>query len=237
MKNFKVTIIGNSVALRTRPHSPVSKNYGQLLEEKLADHFRDTYCLVHNRAFSRATLLDILAESQSLISEFPNFYIINAGVCDAATREVPLWFSNIINDPKGGFLKKLFSFVHHYFIKPNNAFFTRLRGKRSWVSPADFSKLYSKLINDLQHNTNAGIICLGINLANQRVEDIIPGTSKKYRDYSDLIKNCAQKAGIPYIDTHDLRDHDHYPDGTHFNDAGHQIMAERILEVILHENR
>jgi lysophospholipase L1-like esterase len=159
------------------------------------------------------------------------------GVCDAASREIPLWVSNIINDPKGGFLKAFFSFFHHYFIKPNNALFTRLRGKRAWVSPARFSKLYTRLIKDLQQNTNARIICLGINLANERVEQIIPGSAKNYRDYSAIIQSCAKQAGVPYINTHDLTASDHFPDGTHFNDAGHQIITARILDVILHENR
>lgn len=237
MKNFKVTIIGNSVALRTRPHLPDSKNYGQLLEEKLGDHYGDRYCRVDNRAFSRATILDTLAQEQLIIREFPDVYVINVGVCDAATREIPLWLSNLINSPKGGFLRDGIALFHYHFIKPYNAFFTRLRGKRAWISPDLFRKMYTKLLHNLQHNTNARIICLGINLADERVESIIPGSAKNYHDYSIIIKNCAEQAQLDYVDTHDLQASTHYPDGTHFNDAGHLIIAERLLDIILHENR
>lgn len=237
MRNFKVTIIGNSVALRTRPHHPTSKNYGQLLEEKLADHYQNKHCWVNNRAFSRATILDILRLEQSLIAEFPDFYIINIGVCDAATREIPLWMANIINNPKESVLKTLFANLHHFFIKPYNAFFTRLRGKRPWVGSQQFRKSYSKLLDSLRKNTNAKIICLGINLANERIEGVVPGSAKKYRSYSTIIKDCADQVGASYLDTHDLSDTNHYPDGTHFNDAGHQAILERITKVILHENR
>ncbi len=233
MKRFKIAVVGNSVALRCRPQRAGSLNYGQYLEQLLNEKYADCLHMVENLAFSRATVLDIKCNMHQLIlNRFPDVYVINLGVCDAATREIPYWYAEVINRKRDSLFRHLLSYVHDHFIIKHRPFFVKLRGKRTWVKPKKFEKTLSELFDEIKRNSNSFIITLPINLANDRVEQSIPGSSQKYKEYNLIIKKVAEAHKAAFIDLADLASETHYPDGTHFSDAGNQLVAERILEVI-----
>lgn len=236
MKTFKIVVLGNSVALRNRPivKRPDNKNYGLLL----VDMFRRNKIAieVENHAFQRATTQDILNNINDYISTFPDVYIFNLGVCDAPTREIPYWYAEIINRRRNGFLKKLLTFFRNKIILPNRTLFVRLRGKKQWISKKRFEENYRTILSTLTKDTNASFILLSINLANKRIEEILPRSGKNYIEYNMVIASLAEEFDAVYLNLDDLDSETHYPDGTHFSLEGNTEVAKRLMKILQSRN-
>ena len=234
-RRLKICILGNSVALRNRPVEkyPNNKNYGTLLEEILSQ--KQDVSLV-NKGIGRATVLDVQKELDRHINEFPDYYILNIGVCDAATRPIPYWYGEIINNShKNTLIKAVLSSIYYRLIKPYSSFFVRLRGKRSWISSKRFKKSFQFIVSELIKDTNSRIIIMSINNVNDRLERIVPGSGKKYQEYNRIMKKIADEKALTYLDTTDMLDVDYYPDGTHFNLDGNKEIANRLSRIIIED--
>jgi len=234
MQNFKLSVIGCSVAIKMRPPAeyPENKNYGVLLEEKLIETLPDKNIIVNNFGFSRATILEIYEKLESFLVSYPDVFVLNIGVPDASTREIPYWYAQILNTRKKSVVKFLFSFVHYYLFKKFRAFFVKLRGKRSWISLRRFSKYYSKILSELNKDSNAKVVTMSINLGNDRVEKQIPGSRKNYKKYNSEIESLSKKFGAFYVNFDDLESSVYFPDGIHYSKNGHNVVAERIFEIL-----
>ena len=234
MRNLKVSIVGNSVGLRIRPPEsyPNNKNYGMLLEEMLQEKYPDTMVLVNNLCIGRATLWDVLEKSGDILNTFPNYYIVNLGVTDASTREIPLWFSDIINRDRPSLFKKVLRGLYIYIIRKVRPQLVFLRGKTTWTSKKSFKNYFDKFIGFLNKESNARIIIISINNATRRIEDQLPGSTKNYIEYNEIIKTIADKHKAYYINSSDIQHEIHSPDGIHLSLEGHKIFANRIFEVI-----
>lgn len=233
MKIQKIVIVGNSVALRNRPHNNLtSKNYGQILENTLNEGKENEIIQVNNLAFTRATVYDLHKVYPQIINSYGDLYIINIGSSDAATREIPRWFADFLFSNKRSLLVKAMKAFHLYAIKPNIRFLVKLRGKRAWTSARVFKQEYRKLIYEIQHNTNGKVVCVSINLPSDRIEKQIPGTYKNYQKFNKIIEAlCVEKEAI-YLNLDDLKAEEHFPDGIHFSEQGNKVLAKRLLEVI-----
>jgi lysophospholipase L1-like esterase len=233
MKIQKIVIVGNSVALRNRPHNNLtSKNYGQIIEKTLNERKQDGIIQVNNLAFTRATMYDLHKVYPQIINNFGNLYIINIGTSDAASREIPRWFADFLFSNKRNVFNKIMKGFHHYFIKPQRKLFVKLRGKRAWTSAKVFKQEYSKLIYEIQHNTNGKVICISNNLPNERIEKEVPGSYKNYQKFNTIIQSICKDKGATYINLDDLIAEKHYPDGTHFSEEGNKEIANRLLKII-----
>ncbi len=233
----KIVILGNSVALRNRPHTTEkSLNYGQLISQSLNNKDSETLYLVENIAFGRATMRDLQGIFDQIINSFGDLYIINIGVSDAATRETGRWFADILNRRKDSFTTKVVKGIYSVFIKPLRTTLVKLRGRRSWTSSKKFDQLFKKLINDIQHNTSGKIVVLSLNKAGDRVEEILPGTQKNYEKFNLILKGICSEKNVNYLDLDDLIPEEHYPDGTHFSEKGNEVIAKKIINLI-HEKR
>ncbi|RYM34790.1 hypothetical protein ERX46_05295 [Brumimicrobium glaciale] len=237
MKIQKIVLVGNSVALRNRPHNNLtSQNYGQILEKTLNEGKENEIIQVNNLAFTRATVYDLHKVYPQIINNYGDLYIINIGSSDAATREIPRWFADFLFSNKRSLFVKAMKAFHLYAIKPNIRLLVKLRGKRAWTSAKVFKQEYSKLIHEIQHNTNGKVICVAINLPNQRIEDKIPGTYKNYQKFNKIIEAlCLEKEAI-YLNLDDLKAEEHFPDGIHFSEEGNKVLAQRLL-VIINQNK
>ena len=109
----------------------------------------------------------------------------------------------------------------------------KLRGKRSWISRKKFKKYFSELVQTLSKETNAKIIAIPINPANQRVEKQLPGSLKKHLEYNTIIKEIIKDHSQEILNTDFLQSEIHYPDGVHYSLEGHQIVAKEISKIIL----
>lgn len=226
---MKITIIGNSVALRVRPPEdhPDNKNYTQLLTEKTGVND-----IVENKAIGATTIRNWLQMNDQIINSFPDLYIINIGVVDATTREVPLWFYRLATKKIDNFITRLIKNIYRGLISRMRPFFSMLRGSRSWVSIKKFKKSYDELLETLIKETNARIITLPINPADERVEKQLPGSRKNHIKYNKVIEEITKKHNQYFLDLTDLNSEEHYPDGVHFNATGHEIVAEKIESLI-----
>ncbi|MBN2105412.1 SGNH/GDSL hydrolase family protein [bacterium] len=235
MENIKITIIGNSVALRTRPRIeyPGQFNYCQLLEKMLCDQFPDKSIQLKILASGGSTILDIVNNMDQYISTFPDFFIINIGVVDASTREIPLWFFKIKNRKGDRFFDVSFRKIYYHVIKPMRPFLVNIRGRRSWTSKKRFMKLFDQLLECLYKETNSKIIVLPINVTTSRIKKQLPGSEKKYFEYNQIMHNVAKEYNQCFVQLADLKPEIHCPDGVHYSLEGHKIVSQRIFNEIL----
>lgn len=233
--NLKIAVIGNSVGLRVRPPQPYPENmtYSQLLERAL---FARGYVgvQVENLCIGRSTVREVLEQGDRIYRTFPDVYILNMGITDCSTREIPLWFSNLIFSSRTSFLRNVAAAIHKFLIIPNRKFFVILRGKRSWYGLRQFKKYYSKLIKDLLKNTNAVLLLIKINDCTRRVENQLPGTRKNIVLFNRVIDELAEIASerIRLIETDGLDPETDLPDGIHYSRQGHDKMTNRLLRVV-----
>ena len=226
---MKIVIIGNSVALRVRPPKahPNNKNY--------------TYCLKQNRpndevvntALGAMTVLDITGQIDSFINHCPDWYVINLGVVEACSREAPLWLFRMATSHRRGILVKGAKILYGGIFARFRPFFTRLRMGKSWVNKSTFQRHFDLLMTLLLKETNAKIIVLGINAPSQRIEMLLPGSTDKIVAYNRVLEAVAAQHKQSFVDLSDLIADTNYPDGVHFNQEGHELIARRIEKYLL----
>lgn len=226
---MKITIIGNSVALRVRP-TPKIRNtrvYGSLLEE-----IRSQY-VVRNLSKSRYLTSEFLFDEDEFIRTFPDYFVINLGCVDAPPRDIPLWFSDVIFKRRFLSFYNFFKFIYKLITYLNlRKLLVYCRFKKSWVPINKFRKNIKYIITTLKKETNANIIVLGINSGNERLEKLLPGILDKYSNYNICLKEITLEEGEYFLDVSDLSSAQVFPDGVHYNLEGHKIIANRILEFI-----
>ncbi len=238
-RNLNIAIVGNSVAMRVRPpeNHPENKNYTVLLRENLSGN--DNHPIeakVTNCSMGGATLRQLHCSINDIIRLFPEYYVLNLGVVDASTREIPRWFFEIISSTSQSGLHKAVRFFYGGLIAKIRRPLVFIRGKRSWVNQREFKKLYTLLIDVLLKETNAEIIGLSINLANERVERALPGSHSRHEKYNEIIKKCLDRSNCSFLDLTDLNPDKHYPDGVHYSAEGHKIVADRIEQLVFTDN-
>ena len=234
-QKLKITVIGNSVALRVRPpkYPPENRNYSHLLESNLQEEIKDKLVLVHNMGLGAATIKTCLMHVDRYVSSLPDYIVLNIGVVDACTREVPLWFYRIANSKRYNALSRIFDFLYRGVIIKFRPWLVQLRLKRSWTSESTFKKLYKEFILNLLKDTNAKIITLPINIADERIERELPGSRKKHHRFNAIIEEISSELGLGFLNLESLKPSEYYPDGVHYSMRGHQLVAEKISEIIL----
>lgn len=227
---MKITIIGNSVALRVRPPLPYpnNKNYTYLLKELL----KSDKVLIENKAKTATITTDINQDLDQFISTFPDYFIINLGVVDATVREVPLWFYRLSTLKSDNIVAKSFKYFYWKIITKFRPTFARMRFKKPWVSKKRFRKEYEFLIHKLLKDTNAQVICLPINIGDDRIERILPGSVKCHKEYNQIIKEITNKYNVTLINLDEIISEIHYPDGVHYSAVGHEVVASKLKTVI-----
>jgi lysophospholipase L1-like esterase len=174
-----------------------------------------------------------LCRRDEILNTFPDYYIVSLGVTDASTREIPLWYSNIINNNCVSNTKKVFTGLYGVLIKPLRPYLVRIRRYKTWTHVTEFRKYYNALIDFLLKGTNANILLLSINNTTERVELELPGSRENYMKYNQIIKEESTKQRVKYIDTWDLNPDIFLPDGIHYSLAGHEEISDRLLQSIV----
>jgi len=234
MNRIKCSVIGNSVALRVRPplQHPLNLNYSVILEDMLKKEYKSDNVQIDNKGVGAFTIHNAINNIDTYIQTFPDFFIINFGVVDASSREIPLWFYRLAQSRRDRLVNKVSSAIYRNLLIKIRPTLVRLRGKRSWISKKSFTKYYNELFSQLLKETNARIIAFPINLANERVEKELPGSFKKHQEYNEIIKKTTLNHNQYFVDLSFLNSEKHYPDGVHFSTEGHKIVAVEIFKVI-----
>jgi len=232
-KSIKITIIGNSVALRVRPkevgeNRMQNKVYGSLFRIDSLFDFE-----VVNLSKTRWIVTEFKDNPDLYLSTFPDYFILNIGCVDAPPREMPLWISDILFRRKKSVLFTPFDFVYRKIVKKYlRKTFVILRRRKPWVREKLFIKAYKEMIDRLKSETTASIIALGINRGNKRIENALPGCLKNYEKYNSEIRLICESRNIHFIDVSDLESENFFPDGVHYNSRGHMEIFSRIYSVI-----
>ena len=238
MKTIKITIVGNSVAMRIRPPKeiPDNLNYGQILEKKLSETFPSTIVHVENLSLHRALVQDVLDSIDTYLQSYPNYFIINLGIVDACCREIPLWYSNLINKNKHTLFSRSFLCPLYYnFIKKNRKLFVKLRGFRAWENSRGFKTKYKKLLDSIIKETNSKIITLSINPTTNRVELELPGSTKNITAYNNIIKELTIARNQKFLAFDNFITEKYCPDGIHFSLEGHELVAVMLYKYLSQE--
>ena len=224
----KLVILGNSTGLRVRP--PVEHPYNRSFTELL--RVEAGYDVI-NLCSGRALVRDLIDYPDASIREFPDYYVISIGISDACTREIPLWFSNIMKRSRRSLLRNVSHLIYNLCIKKVRKHLVKLRFRTSWTGHLRFEKEINKLIKDLTKNTNARLIFIGILTPSDRVERELPGSRDSVTKFNNILKKIvSQKNRCYLIEVDDLNSADHYPDGIHWNSAGHLMMFNKINDHI-----
>lgn len=224
----KLCIVGNSVTLRVRPRvkKEESKVYSTLLNEELSD---DWEVIKHGK--SRYLSSELLNEIDKFIEYDASAYILNIGCVDAPPREIPKWYSDITFKRKYLKLYPIFNGLYSLIRSLGlRRYFVYLRNSKPWVNKEDFYRNMSLSVEKILAATNSEIIVLGINKGSSRLENHLPGILENYRIYNGLLKDLCSKYNLKFLDVSDLNAKEHFPDGVHFNELGHRIIAERIIK-------
>jgi len=234
MNKIKITIIGNSVPLRVRPNQsyPDNKTYANYLEEYLMQKYPNKEIDVINRSIGSTTIYNALNKLDEFINTSPNFFIINHGVVEASTRDIPMWFHRFINTKKENLLLFILRGFYQHFIAKYRSFFVRIRGKKSWMSLNKFEKYFIKALEILEKDTNAKIIVVPINPANERIEKELPGSFKSYLKFNQVMSQLTKDYSQSIINIDDLDLNIHCPDGIHYSKQGHELIALKLLNKI-----
>lgn len=236
MKIRKILILGSSVALRVRPpvQGSLNKTYSQLLEDQLNNQEEGLTYHVNNHSFSRALVHEFLDKRDQISGANADYIVLNLGVVDAPSRDVPLWFSNIVSKRYHSIFYFPCSFVYDNLLKKRfRRVLTNVRFKRSWSSEKKFKTDLIKLIQLIERETFSRVIILGINEGSERVEKQLPGTLAKLKKYNHIMEHVASDFKLDFISTSNLDSEIFFPDGVHYNLKGHQHISELLKNIIL----
>ena len=224
----KIAIISSSVSLRIRPPSlKKGRTYGEIIEDNEQDF------QVTNLGLTRLLSTELKRNKDLYIRIFPDYYIINIGCVDAPPREIPEWLSDIVFERKYYYLYPFINYLYTKVIKRYlRRYLLKLRFSRSWTTEKKFKQSMIDILNIFRKETNAEVILVGINKGNERLETLLPGVMIKYERYNEILKEIACEEKIKFIDVSVLESVDYFPDGVHYNDAGHVYIANAILKEI-----
>jgi lysophospholipase L1-like esterase len=238
MGNLKVTIIGNSVALRVRPPQkyPDNKNYTRQLEEILQEEIKDKTIIIENKSQGALTICGITSSSDEFIRSFPDYYVLNIGIVDSCSREVPLWFYRLANSQKDNIFYNFFSFLYRRIIVRIRPLLVYIRGKKGWICIKKFKRHFKYLMQTLLKETNARVIVIPINALSDRIEKELPGSKKNRLKFNQVIEAITNDFLQYYIDLGNIKDN-HVPDGIHFSKEGHTYIAQKLASVIIKDQK
>ena len=235
MKALRVAIIGNSVAVRTRPYDDINRdlNYGIILESILKNSSGPKDAVVFNYGGHRVTIVEGLQQVEKACKENPEFVVLNFGIVVACSREIPLWFSNIMVRSKIKIIRKVLEFIYDYTFKRNRPWFTKLRNYKPWTSPTIFENSLDQIVASINSKCICHVLILTINKPSTRIENQLPGSIVRVEKYNEIICKLAEKHGLKLISSMDFNQEIDYPDGVHYSKTGNTKIANQIASVIL----
>lgn len=229
MKKIKICIVGNSVALRIRPREEGARVYSTILKDLISSSGKLDVTVL-NLSVSRLITEEVNQDKKHFLNNNQDITIINLGCVDAPTREIPLWFSDIIFKRRGKVLFAIFNPIYQHVITRFRSKLVRVRGYKPWVPLKRFSIEIAEIISSLKGKNK--IVVLGINPGNQRIEDHLPKTLARYCSYNEVLKSLCKEDGITFISTSELKSEEYFPDGVHYNRKGHQFIANKIYDIL-----
>lgn len=224
---MKIVVFGNSVSLRIRPYNKGDQAYPFLLQEELH------YANVSVEALGGAMIDSLLANTDKVYCLNPDVIILNFGIVELCSRSVGRGCYNYLNYyiPRNKWrrvIQKLFQFIESKF----RTTLVVLRGFQPWYNPDCFIKDYESLIREIDEKSKIKIIVIGISYPNKRVDNQLPKSLKRVIRTNTILRKNLEALDLIFIDPNDLTTSKNRPDGIHFNNEGHKLIAKEIIRNI-----
>ncbi|MDX2362883.1 MAG: SGNH/GDSL hydrolase family protein [Crocinitomicaceae bacterium] len=223
--NKKIVIAGNSVGVRIRPFESGDSSYSDLLR-------REHNGLV-NLCASGEMIGTFSLHSDKIIREKPDVVILQFGIVELSSRSTSRALYNYLHyrakrTSFGAFVKHIINGVESKL----RSVLVHLGFKRSWYRTSRFLKEYEFLVSQLTNNSDARVICMGVNIPNDRVEKQLPGSRKRVTKANEALQEISKKYTECYFIDVNHFGSENYPDGIHYSAKGHREVLDSILELM-----
>ena len=234
LRRSRLSVVGCSVSIRIRPPAR-SRSENKLFSEILVDllNENDGNWELFNNSRSRLLSTELIDYRDTLASQNPDILILNIGAVDAPNREIPKWYSDVLFRRKWLNLYGVASKFYHALIRRflrNPLVYVRM--KTPWVGIRKFEKSYTEFLKFVEKDLKSRVIILGINPGSERIENELPGSLDRYRQYNEKLRSIAERFDCDYVDMSELSAEDYFPDGVHYNAEGHRWCAEQLFRII-----
>lgn len=234
---MKISILGNSASLIMRP--PRQKNDEKTYVEILEKEMKYNVCHAGKRGAIISDAYNYLEDE--VIRFYPDVVIIHFGIVEAVPRlrNRFIYMHSNRNEYKNSiFLSKyklnIYEQFFDYGLVAVSKVFEAIRkiiGKYIyWLSPEDYSYVLEEYILEIKKELGAKIILIGLGKAGEVIEKKCPGTDANILKYNEVMKKQSKK--FPNVYFLDLYNDDKFigciPDGSHFNNKGHRMIANKI---------
>ncbi|MDR7073320.1 SGNH/GDSL hydrolase family protein [Fictibacillus barbaricus] len=237
---MNIVIVGNSVPLRVRPS--VGEPFPILIEKQMSKKGLFVKCINQSQG---ATLISHGYRNidNQIISHNPSVVILNYGINEACTRLLPkklddwlyiksktyLTINQFILAKCISLVRRILNLFRPFLIKS-----LKLGG---WSTGPFFKRMLLIYINEIKKETNATCIILTIPNINDRVEKVLPGSKKRIKDFNQIIYDVAKLTNSLILEVNDLLPIDRViPEGIHFSELGHKMIADELEKLIIKIN-
>lgn len=226
-----LAVVGSSVSLLVRPprDGHAAGPYATLLRETLGIGWR-----VENLSRTSFDIQDAVETFRTRIVPLdPDVIILHLGINEASTRFLSrrLWrFANGGPDDRErapGLARRSVLLADRIFRRPWTRAF-----RSGWFSPERFDVLLGQLLLQIEKETHAHVIVVGIGKPTERVERTLAGTSARAAAVDEILAAAAGRSDrITFIPTAWVaEDLDALqPDGIHLSAQGHARLADQLL--------
>jgi lysophospholipase L1-like esterase len=227
----RILLVGNSVALYTRPRQTGARPYGRIVGPLLRERTGDTV-EVELWAENSLTVSDAVeALEDRIVSWSPDILVLNFGIVDCTPRIVPQRLRRRFVRARTP-LHRLWLAAEALVRRP----IVRLLGGASAMSARAFESALARLIDVARSEAGARVFCLGMSTTSVRVEWEVPGVQRQIAAFDKAIRRACQRWNAFYVDVGAMLasgDADRLrPDGIHFSAEGHAMVAEELARQI-----
>jgi lysophospholipase L1-like esterase len=220
-----VAVLGNSVSTVPVKEDKNVVPYPDLLQAQLSPLGWDV--LFH--AVDGGTIIQIEAVARQVIeTESPQVVILQAGIVDCAFRPLSpkerAWLSNL----RPSFLRAtVIRFIHHF-----RAEIIRMRGIIQFTPLLEYLGSFKRILEACyQYNCSVGVLpVFPVSQSIAQRNRLLPQEIEKYNQGMQACDPRPHYFQAPdFFDHRSIDDLMVSPESVHFNQLGHQLIAERLL--------
>ncbi|HEY9049471.1 MAG TPA: SGNH/GDSL hydrolase family protein [Ohtaekwangia sp.] len=208
----RILVVGDSLTLpRDKPETCVYQNtWPELLKKSF---------IVHQVSIGGGTIRDLHRQLEYYKAYNPDIVILQSGIVDCAPRSLSQFEVMVLE--KNWFTRKFFLPL----VKRNSKFLRKVRGK-TYTPAGTFSSFLDKIKKQLP---GAKIYSLAILPTNDQYELVVPGITKKVKEYNEILK---KHFGTGFISLDEIDRKGIMSDHIHLNEIGHLYVYNILMNTI-----
>lgn len=244
---LRISIVGSSVAYFVTPREHVAAgNYGEQLERRL--HRRGVPAHVRNEAGWLLRIDEITADAERrILTHAPHVVVIDVGWVECQPMVLPLpllrwtfsWRPNL--SPASLLVRRVVRpALKRLHLRWGPAWIRRGGSVPDRLPLPRFRAEIERLLAVIADRQRALVLLVNVPSPADRLDDVLPGIQERAARYSAAIDALVQTAESPDVRLIDARSivgahgvDAVLPDGIHFNERGHALVAAQLEREIL----